>query len=59
MANKIPVSVRLDKTQVDLFQRKYFGLMSKFMQSALDLALQDEEIFSSILFKTLKTNKEY
>lgn len=52
----IGYTVRLPEEQIKLFNRKYPGLLSKLMQSSLELSLKDEKIFQSILFKTLEVN---
>ena len=47
-------TVRLPEDHIKIFNRLYPGLLSKYFQSALDLAIKDEKLFQSIFFKTLE-----
>lgn len=47
-------TVRLDEDKIKMFNRMYPGLLSKYMQACLDLAVTDKESFEKIFFtKTL------
>lgn len=51
-------SFRCDQQLVQEFQSRYFGLMSKYIVSALRFALQSENNFNMVFFDSAEKSKE-
>lgn len=51
-------SFRCDEQIVKTFQSRYFGLMSKYIVSALRFALQSENNFNMVFFDSEEKSKE-
>lgn len=49
--NNLPVTVRLDSVNLEKFKKLYPKLLARFIDNAIELALNDKEFFTKIFFK--------